>query len=393
MKGIFMKINIAKIGQVCFWLGLLMELIIVIIDKSAYINPVEGQLFRITFLLFCIKVATTKYSGKEWIVMLCMGSVASISYFVNERDEVVRIVAFIAACKDIPVRRILKVTLWVTFVGIVTLFLLAVFHVFGDLTVTANFGRGPFPGIVETRYCFGMGHPNAFQCMLFMVSTLYLYLYAEKMKLFHFAVVAIVNYVAFMYTDSNTGFLVAMAVILGITLLKYCRFLREHKFVYLAGAVIIIAIVFFSAIGAHTGRDTTLMYHVDQLLNGRFQYAHIFEAARLENWKLFADAANQEYFDQGFIRLFYWYGIIPALLYIAGNLYLIWQSCQKRDYCLLVIVVAYALFSLMEAHLISVYLLRNYLLIWFGYYWYQPFAENHPQEIYFWQVNKLIGRA
>ena len=44
-----------KIGEACFWLGLMIELLIVIVDKSAYINPLESQLFRLTFLLFCIK--------------------------------------------------------------------------------------------------------------------------------------------------------------------------------------------------------------------------------------------------------------------------------------------------------------------------------------------------
>ena len=59
-----------KIGEACFWLGLMIELLIVIVDKSAYINPLESQLFRLTFLLFCIKIALTKYSTKEWICIL-----------------------------------------------------------------------------------------------------------------------------------------------------------------------------------------------------------------------------------------------------------------------------------------------------------------------------------
>lgn len=37
--------KLAGIGQFCFYAGLVLELLIVIIDKSAYINPVEGQLF------------------------------------------------------------------------------------------------------------------------------------------------------------------------------------------------------------------------------------------------------------------------------------------------------------------------------------------------------------
>ena len=54
--------KIEKTGMICFWLALITELVIVMIDKSAYINPIEGQLFRVTFLLCCIKIAATKYS-------------------------------------------------------------------------------------------------------------------------------------------------------------------------------------------------------------------------------------------------------------------------------------------------------------------------------------------
>ena len=46
-----------QLGQILFYIGLVLELLIVIADKSAYINPCEGQLFRITFLLFLGKSA------------------------------------------------------------------------------------------------------------------------------------------------------------------------------------------------------------------------------------------------------------------------------------------------------------------------------------------------
>ena len=49
-----------KIGKICFWLGFIIEAVLVMIDKSAYINPYESYLFRFTFLLFCIKIATTR---------------------------------------------------------------------------------------------------------------------------------------------------------------------------------------------------------------------------------------------------------------------------------------------------------------------------------------------
>jgi len=74
------------VGEVCFWIGLVLELIIVIIDKSAYTNPLESQLFRLTFLLFCVKIALTRFSAREWLCILLFGAVMLVSYRMNERD-------------------------------------------------------------------------------------------------------------------------------------------------------------------------------------------------------------------------------------------------------------------------------------------------------------------
>ena len=124
------------------------------------------------------------------------------------------------------------------------------------------------------------------------------------------------------------------------------------------------------------------MYWIDKALNGRFQYSNIFEMARVENWTLFALPDNVEFFDQGFIRLFYWYGIIPAIVFLLGIIYLIWISYKKKDYVLLVFIVANAVFMIMEAHIISVYLLRNYLLIFMGYYWNDFLADSDKSKVH-----------
>lgn len=369
------KVN--KLGNICFWIALVIESIIVMIDKSAYINPWEGKLFRLTFLLFCIKIITTRYSWKEWIAIVIVGVLVSISYLVNDKDEVVRAAVFVISCKNIDVKKILKVVLGITLAGSIILFVLAASGIFGAMTMTANFGRGPFPGIVETRYCFGMGHPNAFQCMMYMMTVLCLYIYIDKMKWYHFVVLFLANIFTYQYTDSNTAILVTGATIIGAVIMKYIPKLKDMKWLYWLSGAFVLMLVIFSAVGSHTGRETQFMYDLDQILNGRFQYAHDIENARVENWTLFSNSTNTEFFDQGFIRLFYWYGFIPGIMYVLANLYLIYQSYKKRDYMLLIIVVGFSIFSLMEAHLVSIYILRNYLFILLGYYWYQPFEREH----------------
>lgn len=369
--------KVKKAGELCFWVALFMEILLVLIDKSAYINPYEGILFRLTFALFCIKIITTKYSKTELICIAVVGGIATISYFINTRDEAVRAVALVAACKDIDLKKMLKFIFALTSVGIAVIFLLSVTGIYGDISVTADFGRGPTPaGKVETRYCFGMGHPNAFQTMIFMVSMLFVYIYIDSIKLYNIVIVALINIASFLFTDSNTALLVMIAFILGVLLLKYCSFLRESRIIYILSTFLLIGLTIFSAHGSHVGRRGKYMRPIDKLLNGRFQYSNIFEMARVENWKIFASPDNIEFFDQGFIRLFYWYGIIPAILFLLGIIYLIWISHKKQDYVLLVFIVANIVFMVMEAHIISVYLLRNYLLIFMGYYWNKFLDEN-----------------
>ena len=53
-----------KAGTYCFWAAVLIELLLVIIDKSAYINPYEGQLFRLTFFAVCSKDSDDKVLEK-----------------------------------------------------------------------------------------------------------------------------------------------------------------------------------------------------------------------------------------------------------------------------------------------------------------------------------------
>ena len=100
--------KIDKIGLYLLYFSVTLEIIIVIIDKSNYTNPLEGQLFRITFLLAAGKVLCTKYSLKEWAALMMCGILGLISYKITGRNEILRIIAFVAACKGTDVKKLLK---------------------------------------------------------------------------------------------------------------------------------------------------------------------------------------------------------------------------------------------------------------------------------------------
>ena len=48
--------KIEQFGRICFYAGLLLELLIVILDKSSWINPLEGQLSAVCLQALCDEV-------------------------------------------------------------------------------------------------------------------------------------------------------------------------------------------------------------------------------------------------------------------------------------------------------------------------------------------------
>ena len=371
---------LGKIAYYSFYLAVVIEVLIVIVDKSAYINPIEGRLFQLTFLLFTVKTALTKYSWKEYIVILLFLLLGAVSYFVTGRNEIVRVVMFMAACKDIDMQKCLKLVFYMTLTGCAVIILLSVTGIYGAMSLTQDYGRGS----VETRYTLGLGHPNALQCMVWALTTLGLYLYGTKMKWYYYLVVLGVNTGFFLLTDSRTSLLVTVLVMV-LAYMVHMRNLVLRKI----SAVVCMAISIFSVgisviIAGNAYRVYNYVWHGDctpvtmvfttlnKIFNGRIRI--LVENDRFEGtvitWRLFSRPENNYYFDMGWIRLFYWYGIIPACIFVGALILLMYFCYREKKYIELVMIASFSLYSIIEAHAISVYLARNYLFFIMGAYWY-----------------------
>lgn len=374
-----------NIAYCCFYLAVMIEVLIVIVDKSAYTNPIEGRLFQFTFLLFLITVILTKYSWKEYLTIFLFLLLGAVSYFVTGRNEIVRVVMFMAACRDVDMEKCLKVVFYMTLVGCAVIIMLSVTGVYGAISMTQEYRMGS----VETRYTLGMGHPNALQCMVWALTTLGLYLYGEKMRWYSYLLVAVVNVGFFLLTDSRTGLLITMFVIVLAFLVKVSN--RTWKKIsgiccmaVTSAAVIGSLIVALNArrvyhYGWHQdyynyyGVDsvTSFFLKLNSMLTGRIW--SIMETAAYEEdlgfWWLFSKPENHRYFDMGWIRLLHWYGIIPACVFVIALIVMMYYCYRKEHYRALVLITSFSLYTVIEAHAVSVYLARNYVFFLMGMYW------------------------
>lgn len=387
------------VAQICFYAGLLLEILIVILDKSSWINPAEGQLFRISFLFFALKVCLTKYSGREWAAILFAGIIAGICYLCSDRDEAVRVVVFVASMKGVDHKKAMKTVFWGTLAGIFVLAMLAFGGVLGEV-----WDAGAGYGFKETvpRLCLGLGNSNALACMVWALMTLGIYLCHEKMKLWHYGLLVVLSVLIYEATVTRTALIVMLATVMAAALMQYCQKLRQALWVYLLGIAAVLAGVAFSVYAAYISDWyeylPDFVVKVDRILTGRITSIYAFEngGGVLENWKLFGDPSYVQYFDMGYVRLFFWYGIIPAALCVTALCLLLWQCKKQKDYMGFVLVMSFAVYTVIEAHAVSVYLARNYVLLLMGAYWpFMLYGKKRPEgnkEVFWWKFWELWKR-
>ncbi len=396
MVEFYRNLRKSRLPWYLFYAGLTIELLIVVVDKSDFINPAEGRLFQITFVFFFLKLLLTKYTGKEWCVLLLSELLAVVSYRVTGANDLIRIVTFVAACKDIPLRQMMKYAFYVTLAGCMVIVLLAVTGVYGEVSLTQTYGRqGPettvYVGVEaakETRYTLGMGHPNALSCMFLMLVIMGVYVYFAQMKWYLYLLLMLINAGVYRLAGSRTSMLITAVFLAGACVMTYVRFLLKNWLAYLCGLLVFLLCIGFSvdaAVCAQRVRDArwNAFFHnnprdnghivalekIDSYISGRIVSLTDSENndGMIHTWSAFSSQGNMDhYFDMGWVKLFYRYGIVPGILYLAAQLVFLRKLYKRRDACGLVVFTVLAVYTVVEAHLISVYIGRNFLLMMMG---------------------------
>ena len=362
---------VALIGNISFYLGVLCEIIIMFIAKSDYTNPCEGLMFRIPFVLFCIKILCSKHSIKEILLMVLIGGTAVISYFVNTRDELVRIAVFLFAMKDIDQKHVLGFVYKLSVFAMGLLAFLSVTGIFGRVT-DAFEGYGFKEG--TTRLALGVGNSNSLAIMIWALMVLAIYLYHERFNWKHYAFMTLLSVAVYPATLARTALAMMLLTIVCAIVLQNFKNLRYNKVLYVLGALAILGLVAFSVWSACVSDWHEFLSpgvaKLNDMLTGRIEVLSRFEdgGGRIANWKLFSAPEFDDYFDMGYVRLFFWYGIIPGSLGILMVLMSIRESYRRRDYMGFLMIMMFGIFTVIEAHVVSVYIARNYVFFLTGAY-------------------------
>lgn len=361
-----------------FYLGLAAEILLVIWDKSSWTDPYMGQICRMTFLLFavCCACSVRKSTMAEDIVFAIGVLIGALSWRFGGRNDLLRIVIFLRAAGTVSVPRAMKVTFVSSVLGCLGLVGLAFAGIQGHLYQTYDYGHG-----VETRWDLGLGHPNSLHCMAAMLLIFGLYLFEKKMKLYLYVLLGVGNVLLYGLTRSNTAFDISMLALMLSLILHYGKKLAAGNAVYFLGEFFLFGGLLFSVFcGIYRPSDHRLLAKLDHVLTGRISslWTTTFHEGTLSTWKWFGQRLNVCYFDLGWLRVVYWYGVIPALVIIGLTFALLEHARKTRDKAAFMLLLCFGLYTVFEAHLVSAYIGRNYALFIAALYLPKMLGRTEP---------------
>ena len=380
IKQLLTKKNRRKLANRLFYLALMIELILMIIEKSEVYFPYESYVFRITFVITFLAVIITDHENREWALILAVWVFTFACYRLTGRNELLRFATFVMAAKNINLGKTMKVMFWTCCIGFLIIALLSVTGIYGNVALFSDFGRNDDQE-PELRYAFGFGHPNTLWGCVYALMLLWIWIYGSKAKWWHFVIVTIANFGLYKVTVSRTSLMIGLFTVLLAVLVRYIPRLQTRKYAYILTAIItpVMCVVFsiWSACVAYIPRYfgstpyQRFVTRLDEFLNNRIHNlyrANNRHSGAIDSWKLFSDHESVEYFDMGWVRLFYWYGIIPTAIICILVIVFIYLCYKRKDAWTLIVVLSLSVYTVIEATFVSEYFGRNVLLPVLGVY-------------------------
>lgn len=293
------------------------------------IGPGSRTLRLAAMWLLFAKVILTRYTKKEFFLLAPITVLALYNYTRSGNIYCVYTILVIACLKDIDYSRLFKVLFYSTLSTVVFVGILSFFGIGSPTQLTQDFGRG----MVETRYCFGLYHPNIWhqaiaRCIVFACIGYY-----KQLNIVHLIILFVFNYFIYTMSVSRTGLLAIWIFLVLVIFYKYLNQLMHTVFVKICAFLGVFSVyglyVYFTWDFAVNWSLNSQLFDW-KITTGRIQQALGF----LSNHpiQMFSNRFPDDgtLFDLGAFRIFYEGGYLWAGLFFLAFFLLITIALKKN---------------------------------------------------------------
>lgn len=311
------------------------------------IGPGSRTLRLAAMWLLFAGVVLTRYTKKEVLILAPLAVLALYNYSRSGNIYCVHAVLVMASMKNIDYSVFFKVLFYSTLSAVAAVGILSFFQIGSPIQLTQDFGRG----VVETRYCFGLYHPNIWhqaiaRCIIFACIG-----YHKQLNIIHLLILFVFNYFIYTLSVSRTGLLAVWFFLILMILYKYLPKLMHSLFVRICAAIGIVSVyglyVYFTWDFAVNWSLNSQLFDW-KITTGRIQQA--LEFLSTHSIELFSSRFPDDgtLFDLGAFRIFYECGSLWAGIFFLAFFALILLSLKKGWDVIIAAAVYFIFCSLYE---------------------------------------------
>ena len=339
-------------------------------------------------LCFAVKMLLTKYSLREWIVMLCLIGLGIVIW--NQSGEQAALFAFlvIIGMKNIPVKRLMKFCFAVWSAAFFFSAVLGILHIHdGVVVVHQKLGLGPV-----IRWSWGLTHPNVLHVSYLIWVMLFIYVcnLSGRRLWKASAMLFLGNIFVFLYSISYTGILIVTGY---LVLNLYLDARKRLSFVEKGVLECILPFcVIFPIAGPFLTHGKVFDFFND-LLSTRFALVKMF----FTDFKLslFGTAARYENtvahltLDSSFAYMLMLYGFVAFVLFMAAYLFIIHRFIRREQKKELAIVLAICMAGITEQFLFNLSF-KNLTFFFLGEFLFELLASKKVKDSIWTQERALL---
>lgn len=307
------------------------------------IGPGSRTIRLIGMWLLFIKILLTRYTKKEFFLLAPIAILALYNYTVSGNIYCVYTILVIACMKDVDYAALFKVLFYSTLGSVIFVGILSFFNIGSPTQLTQDFGRG----LVETRYCFGLYHPNIWhqaigRCIIFACIG-----YHKQLNIIHLLILFVFNYFIYRMSVSRTGLIAVSIVLILMIFYKYLTKFMHTLFIKICAVIGMLGV--YGLYIYYTIKLAGEEYHLPaELFNWKVATGRLRQALDfLENHpiQMFSSRFPDDgtLFDCGFFRIFYECGYLWAgILFLS--LFALVIIALKNNWDIIIPVVVYFIF-------------------------------------------------
>ncbi|WMC91683.1 hypothetical protein [Kineothrix sp. MB12-C1] len=335
----------------------------------------DGQnIFKICLILggICLaaKLLFTEYKVKELVIIAVLCLVSMLSYYQTREKGILFSLMMVIGLKNIPLKRLFKVALFVWSISFIPMVIMTTL---GLVSSPFRVHVRPLVGFV-IRWGLGSAHPNVGHMSYLILVILIVYILDKKVSWKSCALLFMGNCFVFLYTVSQTGFIMTTFYLMVIMYLSYRK--QPSKWEYGMVECVLPGCILASLVLPIllTGKAFDIL---NKLMNTRVMQSKRYlteERITLFGSRLgLNDAVNT--MDNSYLFAFMTYGVITFIILMAAYFFVIRRYIKERKNKELAIIVTLLIAGLSEPFLFNTSFKNLSLLFWGGLI-FTPMKQN-----------------